>query len=255
MANARDLKPDAPTILLIGDSGTGKTRFLRTVPGLYMFDFDGGAQSLAGTEVEYDTYKDMVRGVKPTKELASKGLYEFGSAWDAAYKKMLDIGGLIGTDKAPKAIAFDSLTFMSMVAVNKILLSTNQPAPHQGTWGAHHEYFKAVFSMVTAWGIPVIATAHIERKENDLTQVTEKLPLLAGKLAGMIGAFFSEVYYIDHAHTNGVSKFTLLTTPTPQLRQAKSRSNVPNGSVADFAGVMKLIEESHKKATAGVKRA
>lgn len=250
MANAKDIKPDAPTILLIGDSGTGKTRFLRTLPRPYIFDFDGGAQSLAGVDLEYDTYKDMVRGQKPTPELSKRGLYEYGGAWDAAYKKLIEIGKTIGTDKAPLSVAFDSMTFMSMVAVNKILVTTGHDAPHQGTWGAHHEYFKTVFAMVTAWGIPIVATAHIERKENDLTTVVEKLPMLTGKLAGIIGAFFSEVYYIDHKHEGGKSTFTIATTPTPQLRQAKSRWNVPNGSVANYADIQALINKGVASAPA-----
>lgn len=247
--NTKDIRPDTLNILLIGDSGTQKTRFMGTVPGIYVFDFDGGMASLRDSDVEYDTFKDAPKGVAVSKEQTAKtGVYKFGEAWPAFFKKLQDIGLAIDKGIGPKALGFDSLTFMSMIAVNKILLDTGHASPHQGTWGAHHEYFKSVFSQVTAWNIPIIATAHIHRDENDLTKVTEKLPLLAGKLAGMIGAFFDEVYYTQvETDKNGVQKATILSRQTPQMRQAKSRWNVPDGTLASYAEVSKFFGKETKK--------
>lgn len=252
MANAKDIQPGTPpSLLIVGDGGVGKTRFLRTIPGLYVFDFDGGMTSLRGLDIEYDVFKDAPRGVPVTKETTAKtGLRDFGTSWDAFFLKLQAIGKLIDKGEGPKAIAFDSLTFMAIVAVNKILKDTNQPMPHQGTWGAHHEYFKAIFSQVTAWQIPVIATAHIERKENDLTQVVEKLPMLAGKMAGMIGLFFDEVYYLESKVVDKAGKkerqVTIISGQTPQLKQAKSRWNVPDGTEADYGAIMKSITAAQK---------
>lgn len=244
MPNAKDIVAGATSsILLVGDGGTGKTRFCASVPGLYIFDFDGGLASIRGQDVEYDTFKDAPRGVViDAKTSPTTGLYPFGQAWPAFFKKLQDIGALIDKGKGPKAIAFDSLTLMSMIAVNKILIDTNQPSPHQGTWGAHHEYFKAIFSQVTNWPIRVIATAHIQRTENDLTKVDEKLPLLAGKLAGMIGIFFDEVWYTTAATDDkGKTAFKIQTTPTPQVK-AKSRLNIPNNTLATWQEVSKFFD-------------
>lgn len=249
MPNAKDIVAGAnSSILVVGDGGTGKTRFCATIPGLYIFDFDGGLASIRGQDVEYDTFKDAPRGVPiDPKVSATTGLYTFGTAWPAFFKKLQDIGKLIDAGKGPKAIAFDSLTLMSMIAVNKILIDTGQPAPHQGTWGAHHEYFKAIFSQVTNWPIRVIATAHIQRTENDLTKVDEKLPLLAGKLAGMIGIFFDEVWYTTaSANADGKTSFKIQTTPTPQVK-AKSRLNIPNNTEADWEAVSKFFNPTAVK--------
>lgn len=242
--NAKDIQPgQAPSILLVGDSGVGKTRFMASVPGLYVFDFDGGMASVRGHDIEYDTFKDAPRNVKVSAaQTAKTGVREFGESWPAFFLQLQKLGSLIDTGKGPKAIAFDSLTFMSMIAVNKILRDTNQPAPHQGTWGAHHEYFKAVFSQVTAWQIPIIATAHIERKENDLTQVVEKLPMLAGKMAGMIGTFFDEVYYLESKLNDKKERVTTVVTgQTPQMKQCKSRWDIKDGTVADYAVISKMF--------------
>jgi hypothetical protein len=131
---------------------------------------------------------------------------------------------------------------MSMLAVNKILKDTGHPSPHQGTWGAHHEYFKTVFSMVGALPIRMIATAHIQRDTNDLSGVTEWLPLLAGKMAGLIPIFFDEVYYTSAAvDASGKQNFTFKTKRTPQMTQAKSRWNVPDGTETTFSVVEKFL--------------
>lgn len=238
--NTKDLTSASSNILLVGDSGTHKTWFLGDIPGLYIFDFDGGLSILRGRDIRYDTFKEVPKGVKVTAKQKEAGQYEFGEAWPAFFKKLQDIGVEIDKGTGPSALAFDSLTFLSMIAVNNILKTTGHDSPHQGTWGAHHEYFKRIFSQVTAWPVRIIATSHIERKENDLTQTTEKLPLLAGKLAGLIGAFFDEVYFTDS--TVDASKkqtFSLRTMGTPQLRQAKSRFGVPDGTEVSWAAVSK----------------
>ena len=175
-----------------------------------------------------------------------------GDAWPAFFKKLLEVGAAIDKGNGPKALGFDSLTFLSMIAVNNILKSTGHDAPHQGTWGAHHEYFKRIFGQVTAWPVRIIATAHIERKENDLTQTTEKLPLLAGKLAGLIGAFFDEVYFCDSTvDSAGKQSFTIKTKATPQMRQAKSRWGVPDSVDVSWEAVSKHFSATPTGPTGG----
>ena len=240
--NTKDITSASSNILLIGDSGTHKTYFLGSVPGVYVFDFDGGMSILRGRDITYETFKEVPKGVKTTDSMKKLGLFDYGEAWPAFFKKLQEIGALIDTGKGPKALAFDSLTFLSMIAVSNILKATGHDTPHQGTWGAHHEYFKRIFGQVTAWPVRIIATAHIARMENDLTQVTEKLPLLAGKLAGLIGAFFDEVYYCDSGvNEKGVQSFTIKTKAVPQMRQAKSRWGVPDGVDVSWEAVSKYF--------------
>lgn len=246
MANAKNITSARSNLMLIGDSGTHKTFFCGTLPGVYQFDFDAGMAINRGKDIEYDTFKDLARLDAEGKPLIAtpwhneQGLYTFGTGWDAFYKRFLEIGKRIEAKapNAPKAVAFDSITHMSMLAVNKILKDTNHAAPHQGTWGAHHEYFKTILSMATAWPIRLVATCHIQRDKNDLTTVTEKLPLVAGKLAGLLSTFFDEVYFCEsEVDGNGKQKFTIKTVATPEMRQAKSRWGVPNGTALDFKAI------------------
>lgn len=238
MANAKDITSEAGNILVIGDGGTWKTRFLASIPGIEIADFDKGMASVRGQDVTYDTFKDLDRGIKQTEMLKKQGLFEFGTGWDAFYKWFKDIMGRLETGKGPKAIGFDSLTMMSFLAVNKILKDTGHASPHQGTWGAHHEYFKTIFSMATALPVRFVCTAHIHRDTNDLTQTVEKLPLLAGKLAGLVPVFFDEVYYTEQK----ADGFVVRTKQTPQLKQAKSRWNVPDETPLTWEKIRPFLE-------------
>lgn len=252
MPNTSDITSVASNILLVGDAGTHKTFLAGSIPDNYIFDFDKGVAVLRDRAVEYDTFKDLARfGPGGSAYLATpwhneQGLYTWGLGWDAFYKKFLEVVDRIEKkDPKIKAITFDSLTMMSFLAVNKILRDTNQPAPHQGTWGAHHEYFKAIFSMATALPVRIVATAHVQRTDNDLTTNVEKLPLLAGKLAGLIGVFFDEVWYCDtKRNASGKAEFSIVTATDGTFRQAKSRWNVPTGTdvTAGWDSVKKFFE-------------
>lgn len=250
MPNAKNITSDRSNLLLIGDAGTHKTSFCGGVPGLFLYDFDAGNAILRGQDVEYEVFKDLPRYDPDGKPLVAdhwhneQGLYTYGTGWDAFYKSLMTQIKRVQEKVygAPKAFGLDSLTMMSMLAVNKILKDTGHASPHQGTWGAHHEYFKTIFSMLTALPVRLVATAHIERKENDLTQVTEKLPLLAGKMAGMIPIFFDEVYFCQtDVDSKGKQRFFVKTMRTPQMTQAKSRWGVPDDTPTEFAEVLKYF--------------
>lgn len=239
MANSKDITSLDGNVLIIGDGGTHKTRFLADIPGIYIFDFDKGMASTRDKSVEYDTFKDLARERKATPATEKLGLYDWGTGWEKFTGKFYSVMDKIekGTNP-PLAIGLDSLTTMSMLAINKILKDTGHASPHQGTWGAHHEYFKTIFSMGTALPIRFICTAHIHRDENDLTKVTEKLPLLAGKLAGLINIFFDEVWYTD----TDKGKIVVRTNQTPMLKSAKSRWGVPDGTELTWEALKKYLE-------------
>lgn len=244
MANARDIVSGSANILLIGDSGTHKTFFLGGVPNLYVFDFDKGLATIRGKDVEYDTFKDKQRGQVVESFEQAQGIYPFGGAWPAFILKLQQIGSEIAKGKGPKAIALDSLTFLSEIAMNRVLLDTNMAAPHQGSYGAQQQYIKVVLGTLTAWPIRLICTAHIQRDKNDLTTIVEKLPFLTGKLAGMISAYFDEVYFCESMAEIGKDpKFVVRTRATQEMRQAKSRWGVPDGTETSFAAVSEFYNK------------
>jgi hypothetical protein len=238
VANARDIVPSDANILLIGDSGTGKTTFLGTVPQIEVADFDKGMASLRGLDVPYATFKEAPKDVKVYPTMAKQGVYPYGQAWPAFIKWLDDVGQRIDKGTGPKAIGIDSLSLLMQVAMNHVLLTSNQTSPNQGSWGAQQEYVKRILNQLTAWPVQLVCTAHIQRNENDLTKVTEKLPLLTGKLAGFISAYFDEVYFTDvKTDTAGKRTYFVQTQSTPTVRQAKSRWGVPDGTLLTYSAL------------------
>lgn len=240
MANAEDITSGDSNILIVGDSGTWKTGFLSTIPDIFIYDFDKGMATARGKNVEYETFRDAPKSaVIATGKTGRGGLFKWAEGWPAFIKHLNGIGERIDKGTGPKVVGLDSLTFLSEMAMNNVLAGQKDPIIHQGSYGAQQQYIKMVLGELTAWPIRLVATAHIQRNQNDLTQIEEKLPLLTGKLAGLIGAFFDEVYFTDDGQ-----KF--LTKSTPIMRQAKSRWNVPNGTKMDWAELVKFLPEPSK---------
>jgi hypothetical protein len=244
-------------ILLVGDSGMHKTFFLGGCPNPFVYDFDKGLQTdNLEDRIPHATFRDIPREWKHTPEMEKHGLYPVGQGWMKFIKHLNDMMDklLTGREKY-ETIGLDSLTFMQELAMSKILDDQKEPVPHQGSYGAQQKYLKTVLNALTVLPVNVVATAHIQRDTNDLTQVVEKLPLLTGKLAGLIGAFFEEVYFIDtvaDATQPRKMKWVVRTAPTPMNRQAKSRSDVPDGTELSWSAVVPFLEAKGAASVPGV---
>lgn len=250
MPSTKDLKGTADaSFLIIGDSGTHKTFFLGTCPKpAYIFDFDKGVSILSGVNgVDYDTFKDAPKGVKPAAG-GALGTYEWGTAWPAFIKRLNEIGASIDKgDCQYKTLAFDSLTMMSDIAMNYILKQNNREKMEIQDWGAYLSNMSNLFNQFTGWPGVKVVIAHVKRMENDLTKLEEKLPLVQGQFAGKVSIYFDEVYYTEvkseGAGANKKLKWTLVTQPTSIIRQAKSRRfNLPDGTEASYDAIRPYVE-------------
>lgn len=275
MANSKNITSGDANILIVGDSGTQKTRFFGTFPEgtVEVADFDKGMASLSDKSVEYETFKEAAAGqiVKPWQ--TKLGIYPAGLAWPAFIQWINKVGDRLEQGKGPKVIGFDSLSFMSMIAMSKILKDNGWDVPNQGAYGAQQEYLKRVLNQVSAWPVRVVCTAHIKRDDNLVTGISEKLPLLTGQLAGFISAFFDEVYFVEpvavvakpavpaqaavpakdgqpakpavpaQPAVPASNQIVVRTKATPSMRQAKSRWNVPDGTALDWNLIGKYLPE------------
>lgn len=254
MPNTSDIKAGQANILLLGDSGKGKTPFLGSIPGIYIFDFDAGLASIRNRSVDYDTFKDIPRDIKgkPRKPNAMEqkaGLYEWGTGWHAFIKKVNEIGEQLdkGTCKYT-ALGLDSLTFLDALAMNAVVREQgpdkngNQEV-HIGSYQPHLAYFKTILDNLSAWPIRLVATAQVQREVNELTQTTEKLPLVSGKkLPAIIPGYFDEVWFCTAEIKDGKQKFIIQNQGDKSLAQARSRWNVPNGTELTWEAVKKYME-------------
>jgi hypothetical protein len=254
MPTTEDIKLDENTsILLIGDSGTSKTTFFGTCPKpLYVIDTDKGMSALAGVKgIGFDTFKELGHGEKaPTGKMKDEGFYEWGTAYPAIIQKINEVGRLIDAGKCDfKVIGIDSLTMLTDVATSYILKQNSKRyisdyKDGRQFWGTFLNNMSELFGQLTAWPIIKVVTAHVRRDENQLTGVTEQLPLMPGQFSAKVSVYFDEVYFTDVVK----GKYFLHTQTDAVRRQARSRKfKLPTGVVpTDYRAIMEHVAASKR---------
>lgn len=258
MPTTEDIKLDENTsFLLIGDSGTGKTTFLGTCPKpSYIIDLDRGLASLAGQKgIGYNTFKELSFGEKPpTGFLKDEGFYAWGTAWPAIIDKVNEIGRLMDAGKCDfKTLAIDSLTMLTDCAASYILKQNGKRMVSdykdgRQFWGTFLNNMSEFFGQITAWPILKVVTAHVRRDENQLTGVTEQLPLMPGQFSAKVSVYFDEVYFTDVVKDGDKKKYVLHTQTDATRRQARSRKfKLPTGTIpTDYRTIMEHVAAKNR---------
>lgn len=234
MANTNDLPhADKHNILLVGDSGTGKTTLAGSFPSPFFFDFDFRMSALRGKDVNFDSFRDAMPGRPAAPE---RGMYTYGQAYPAMLVRLNKLVDEIDEGKSPyKTIVFDSMTLLAECAMMRVLQMTNTDKAHQGSYGDQIGMLKKLVSQVTALPVNIIITAHVQRQENAVTNVTEMLPLVTGKFAGLLPAFFDETWYTDVRRApSKPPEYIIKTVSSQSIRQAKTTLGIPNDTIADY---------------------
>jgi hypothetical protein len=236
-----------PMILIVGDSGMHKTYFLGTCPDPYVFAFDGPPTILRHRKppIDYDIFKDTPSGGGwvPRKQ---EGYYKWGQAWQAFVQRLNLIGADMDKGTNPyKVLGFDSVTTMADCAMAYILMSDGHSgAPQIQHWGAQIQLMSKVFDQMNAWPVTKVFTAHIQRNQNDLTQVIEMLPLITGKLAGKIGVYFDEVWYVEYdKQAKDDARWRIQVSPGAFRKQSKTRYGVPDNTPLHWDNVKQFLTE------------
>lgn len=249
MPSSADLKKKSfPKILIVGDGGTGKSRFLASCPSPYIFSFDDNLDSCAEFQFDYDTFKDAPwrEGVKKQATSIDLGIYPWGTGWDKFIDKLDDgIWPQVQAGTLPyRTMGLDSITTMANLSMNQVLKmngKTGRTNPSQPDWGQQLRNLETVIEEVCAWPVIVVVTAHVRRDQNLLNNEVEMLPLVGGQFGGRIGVYFSEVYYTKVEGKGADRKVTLQTEPQGLYKMAKSGRNVPNGTLAKWSAVEKYL--------------
>ena len=229
------------SFLFVGDSGTGKTRMAGTFPRAYFIDLDDGIASLGPKFTDYQIFREAPYKAKPREKQ-----YEYGKAWPAMYDAINKIGDRMDKKDWPHdTLVIDSLTLLQEIAMTNVLLGQQKPDSQfidPGQWGAQMRAVEGIVRNINSWPGLKIFTAHVQRDKNDITGITEMLPLVTGKLAGKIGIYFDEIYFLDVEGIGDKRRHVIKTQSTPSMRQARSRIQVPDGADATFASIWPYLE-------------
>jgi hypothetical protein len=230
--------PSAPSILLLGDAGRGKTFSLGTLARevdkfFYLFTDPGGDESLIDScryydvplskvhyhyvspaSTSWDSIEDLGKKVNALDFQALAGIKSGINKQD--HKQFFEIIAALrnftcertgkdfgAADEWPNtyALAFDSLTGLN--TISKETTVGSKPSLAQGEWGTAMELEeKLIRRFVSAIKCPRVMVGHLEKSRNEITsEVTFSVSLLGNKLAPKIPTLFSDVIY---AYTSGV---------------------------------------------------
>lgn len=222
MPNALDASVLAQhRILLLGDTGSGKTSQILTLPGKkYVYAFDSNALlTLRGHDVDYDEYlpstvsaaaASLTKGKGDTRSTVSSDVYlQFERTWDERIKD--------GFFDAYDWICFDSLTTLSDIAMDRILTINGRFGqwPNQDDYGPTMMILTNIVRTAVGMGKGIVFTGHLEIKQDEKTKVISNRPMLTGRLVAKLPLMFSDIFYCDaEVDKDGNSKYTIQTKPS-----------------------------------------
>ena len=243
---------DVTKLLLVGDSGSGKTATLATLANagynLRILDFDDGLSILpefldenAVKNVSYVTLRDGLgqanafrKGVQMITNWKD-GDEDFGSVKNWASKDVLVI---------------DSLTLMGEAALRGALVFNNKKPtdqPSQPEWGTAARDVQHIVQYITGSEVPcnVVVTTHMQYMEGDLG-VSKAYPTSVGsKLSTKIGRYFNCVCRIDTRSSSKGTERTLRTVSDHKMDlKVTAPSRVEANTECDLAKLFDSIQKN-----------
>lgn len=224
MPNAKDAHAtSAHKILMLGDTGSGKTTQMLTLPGktfAYLFD-PNAILSLQGADIEYEEFLPDRLNLSINSLKAGKGdgnrsgvQSDLYVEWEKDFTQKLRDGFFDDFDN----IGFDSATTFLDLVMDRVLTINGRAGqwPQQDDYGPQMLSFTSVVRTLTATGKTIFMTGHMETYQDKLTSRVFRGPLMTGKLKTKIPLLFSDIF-IAEAETAGDSVVHKIQTTKDRL--------------------------------------
>lgn len=246
---------DVTKLLLVGDSGSGKTATLATLANagynLRILDFDDGLAILpeflnkdAVDRVSFVTLKDPINKAEAFRKSANlignwrDGDEDFGPVSKWTSKDVLVI---------------DSLTLMGEAALRGALVFNNKKPTEQASqpeWGTAARDVQNVIQYLTGSEVPcnVVVTTHMQYMEGE-TGVSKAYPTSVGsKLSTKLGRYFNCVCRIDTRTTSKGTERTLRTVSDHRMDLKVTAPSLLEPNVTlDLAKLFEAIQKNARK--------
>ena len=207
MPNARDAHAlTKKKILLLGDTGSGKTTQFLTLPGkkfIYLFD-PNAILSLQGYDIDYEELMPTTVSAAVSSLSKGKGSDHRSTTTSdvfSRFEREFDERLTSGFFEAYDWIGFDSATTLLDLIMDRVLTINGRFGqwPNQDDYGPQMIAFINLCRTVTGMNKGLFMTGHIEAKQDQVTQKISNRPMMTGRLAGKIPLLYSDVLYTDSA--------------------------------------------------------
>lgn len=204
MPNAKDAPIAAKRILLLGDTGSGKTSQFLTLPGRkYLYIFDPAAMTtLRGYDLDYDEYlstpiRAAAKSLAKDKGDPSKTTSDIYRQFESTFDERLQNGFFDAYDW----VGFDSITTLLDIIMDRILTINGRLGqwPLIDDWGPQMMAFTNICRTVTGLGKNLFMTGHMQDKTNRKTNTVSRQPMMTGQLVQKIPLLFSDILGCDTA--------------------------------------------------------
>lgn len=234
MPNAKDAtKAKTHRILILGNTGTGKTAQFATLPGKkFAYAFDASAvQTWRGQDIEYEEFlpTPLTFDVKSlNKDAKSSGVTGFKPsgvyrAWERDFETKMQKGFFKDIDW----VGMDSATTFLDIQMDEVLTLNGRPGtfPQQDDYGPQMVAFTNVMRTLIGMGIGLYVTGHLKTDQDQLTQAIVQLPMMTGQLREKIPLIFTDVFKSTAADDGrGIVKYIIETVPNQ--RQTPIRTSI-----------------------------
>jgi len=222
----KNKKPDNFSALLLGESGTGKTLMLKSLPGstlIHSFDPTGAVTLRKYVDKQEMLIDDKWEDSNIRKPLANE--------WYKAFQMLIRNKVFDNIDN----YVIDSYTFFSQMYIDQIKNDNNRSKFQLQDWGELGGLIKDVLKECCALKCRFILTAHIVPIEETLPDKSKRIvghTILANpKLQLHIPALFSEIYCLT---TKTVGKEIVREILTDRWRNYIAKTRLGEGGVFDL---------------------
>lgn len=208
-------------ILALGDTGSGKTSQILTLPGkkfAYLFD-SNALLSLRGYDIDYQEVLPSPISAAASSLSKGKGDKRGTVSSDVfqVFEQEFDLRLAEGFFDKYDWICFDSSTTLLDLIMDRILSINGRFGqwPNQDDYGPQMIAFTNICRTVTGLGKSVFMTGHLETKQDQVTQKISTRPMMTGRLVAKIPLLFSDVFYCDAAlDDKGHVNYRIQTVPS-----------------------------------------
>jgi hypothetical protein len=233
MPNARDAHSIAQhRILCLGDTGSGKTSQILTLPGkkfAYLFD-SNALLSLRGYDVDYEEVLPEVVSAA-VSSLSAKVVSDKRSTVKSdvfqKFEQEFDDRLKTGFFDPYNWICLDSSTTLLDLIMDRILSINGRFGqwPQQDDYGPQMIAFQNICRTITSMGKGIYMTGHLEVKQDKTSKVVSNRPMMTGRLVAKIPLLFSDVFYCD-ASLDDKGKVNYRIQTVPDLMNRNIRTSI-----------------------------